>query len=498
MEENQQDIEQIVCTQTMPLNEVKEIDLNQVDSLQLKDGTVVIVEKGLTNEQFTEEAEWFCNDEYAEENDNSNQLRARPLMVMPPRNPRLMPTVGYAVPHQPKPIHYHRGPNRPFIPGGTKIFRARYNQVSTVQQSGPQGNQFGRQQGNQFGPQGNQFGRQQGNQFGPQGNQFGRQQGNQFGPQGNQFGPQGNQFGRQQGNQFGPQGNQFGPQGNQFGRQQGNQFGPQGNQFGPQGNQFGPQGNQFGPKNEKSSSVTYIDPNYGQENQVHDQQKENQVSGQQQGGNQNTNKPVPNPNNPTSNNLPPTIGQMITSPGTTRTEAGIIQPFRARPNREMEQEDFQEEYYEEQYPMEEQYCECCTQDEAQTDNQLRARRVQIIHQPVPMHGQIFAPAPKPSLPMMVPKRGPHHNQISRIDYSTYQPRAFRARRNYVVAPKPMFTPLNSTFQPKALGGYGFGAKGLRPVSHNHGKHAMSYGPIFRSRRRSNSYDDAEEFIDECV
>ena len=410
MEENQQDIEQIVCTQTMPLNEVKEIDLNQVDSLQLKDGTVVIVEKGLTNEQFTEEAEWFCNDEYAEENDNSNQLRARPLMVMPPRNPRLMPTVGYAVPHQPKPIHYHRGPNRPFIPGGTKIFRARYNQVSTVQQSGPQGNQFGRQQGNQFGPQ----------------------------------------------------------------------------------------GNQFGPKNEKSSSVTYIDPNYGQENQVHDQQKENQVSGQQQGGNQNTNKPVPNPNNPTSNNLPPTIGQMITSPGTTRTEAGIIQPFRARPNREMEQEDFQEEYYEEQYPMEEQYCECCTQDEAQTDNQLRARRVQIIHQPVPMHGQIFAPAPKPSLPMMVPKRGPHHNQISRIDYSTYQPRAFRARRNYVVAPKPMFTPLNSTFQPKALGGYGFGAKGLRPVSHNHGKHAMSYGPIFRSRRRSNSYDDAEEFIDECV
>ena len=410
MEENQQDIEQIVCTQTMPLNEVKEIDLNQVDSLQLKDGTVVIVEKGLTNEQFTEEAEWFCNDEYAEENDNSNQLRARPLMVMPPRNPRLMPTVGYAVPHQPKPIHYHRGPNRPFIPGGTKIFRARYNQVSTVQQSGPQGNQFGRQQGNQFGPQ----------------------------------------------------------------------------------------GNQFGPKNEKSSSVTYIDPNYGQENQVHDQQKENQVSGQQQGGNQNTNKPVPNPNNPTSNNLPPTIGQMITSPGTTRTEAGIIQPFRARPNREMEQEDFQEEYYEGQYPMEEQYCECCTQDEAQTDNQLRARRVQIIHQPVPMHGQIFAPAPKPSLPMMVPKRGPHHNQISRIDYSTYQPRAFRARRNYVVAPKPMFTPLNSTFQPKALGGYGFGAKGLRPVSHNHGKHAMSYGPIFRSRRKSNSYDDAEEFIDECV
>ena len=189
---------------------------------------------------------------------------------------------------------------------------------------------------------------------------------------------------------------------------------------------------------------------------------------------------------------------MITSPGTTRTEAGIIQPFRARPNGEMEQEDFQEEYYEEQYPMEEQYCECCTQEEAQTDNQLRARRGQIIHQPVPMHGQIFAPAPKPSLPMMVPKRGPHHNQISRIDYSTYQPRAFRARRNYVVAPKPMFTPLNSTFQPKALGGYGFGAKGLRPVSHNHGKHAMSYGPIFRSRRRSNSYDDAEEFIDECV
>ena len=418
-------------TQSISIDEVKGIDLNQIDSMELKDGTLVVVQREEQlegeNEQFIEEEQQdFCeecvnNDEL---NEQSNQLRARPYMGrigVPVATRGVMGPYGQpqriGIPPKPVSYHHHRGPMGRIIPQGAGItLRGKglieVNETGTEYGKGMKGNQFGPQQGNQFGPQ------QGRNQFGPQGNQFG------FGQQGrNQFGPQqGNQFG------FGQQGrNQFGPQGNQFG------FGQQGrNQFGPQGNQFG-----FG----------------------------------QQGRNQK--QPTQTPNN---TNL-----------------------FRTRPNMVEEQEDFQEEeYYEEQYPCEEQYCECPDVVGDGTENQLRGRPYmmpKVMGHPVHMAHRV---PPKQVIPILPQKRGPVHHGMN-MGYNTYQPnRIFRARRTNVVV-QPMFAPLNATFQPKNFGGYGFGGRHMRPVSHHYGRYAN--GPVaFRSRRRSKSYDAEEcnnEYQEEC-
>ena len=81
--------------------EAQGIDMNQVDSIQLKDGTVVVVQdEGEGNEGeeydngFEEEGEDQICDECAAALENqSYQLRARPMMVHPMR-----PPVGFAVP----------------------------------------------------------------------------------------------------------------------------------------------------------------------------------------------------------------------------------------------------------------------------------------------------------------------------------------------------------------------------------------------------------------
>ena len=418
-------------TQSISIDEVKGIDLNQIDSMELKDGTLVVVQREEQlegeNEQFIEEEQQdFCeecvnNDEL---NEQSNQLRARPYMGrigVPVATRGVMGPYGQpqriGIPPKPVSYHHHRGPMGRIIPQGAGItLRGKglieVNETGTEYGKGMKGNQFGPQQGNQFGPQ------QGRNQFGPQGNQFG------FGQQGR------NQFGPQQGNQFGPQQGR-----NQFGPQQGNQFG-----FGQQGrNQFGPQGNQFG---------------FGQ-----------------QGRNQK--QPTQTPNN---TNL-----------------------FRTRPNMVEEQEDFQEEeYYEEQYPCEEQYCECPDVVGDGTENQLRGRPYmmpKVMGHPVHMAHRV---PPKQVIPILPQKRGPVHHGMN-MGYNTYQPnRIFRARRTNVVV-QPMFAPLNATFQPKNFGGYGFGGRHMRPVSHHYGRYAN--GPVaFRSRRRSKSYDAEEcnnEYQEEC-
>ena len=54
--------------------EVRGIDANQIASMQLKDGTVVVVQG--------EEGAYEENDQEGEYQDQSNQLRARPMMVM--------------------------------------------------------------------------------------------------------------------------------------------------------------------------------------------------------------------------------------------------------------------------------------------------------------------------------------------------------------------------------------------------------------------------------
>ncbi len=509
---------------TITSEEVRGIDLNQVDSMQLKDGTVVILQKEDEldeNGEFNEEMQQDVDEENVcvdEQNENANQLRARPMMgvVGMPVGPRGVigvpgPRHMAPVPIVPKPMLHHRvgvqyggmgkpgnklGPqvNQMVPPGGQ--FGPKTNQYGPkVNQFGPQVNQFG-PKGNQMVPQVNQFGPKGNqmvppvNQYGPKGNQFGPQV-NQFGPKGNQFGPQVNQFGPK-GNQFGPQVNQFGPKGNQMVPPV-NQFGPKGNQVGPKTNQFGPKGNQLGPKgNQAVPKTNQLGP---QGNQVVPKTNQlgpqgNQMPVPQQGMNQ-TQNPTPSqpaqiPNkppttNPAPSNLPQqTINDMLTYPGATQGTGG---PLRARP----QQQDYQEEEY-----LGDEYCECNDADAVDDGNQLRARPMlgrPMVHPPLAR--PVGVPVPKPVVPMMAPKRGP----APMMGYNTYQPRVFRARPKPVVAAVPMFTPVNTTFQPKVVGGYGFGPRGMRPVSHHHGRPPMVAAPVFRAKPRSNSYDAEENNLD---
>ncbi len=157
--------------------------------------------------------------------------------------------------------------------------------------------------------------------------------------------------------------------------------------------------------------------------------------------------------------------------------------FRARPGQE-DENDFQEEEYngEEYYENEAQ-----PQDE-NTEVELRARpRFGVpLYRPVPVVPKVF-PRPVAPIAPMLPKRGPMP-RVPLAGYNTFQPRVFRARPRGVIAPVPMFIPLNATFQPKS---YGFG----RPLSHHPGKRGYMPPPpmrVFRGRPRSNSYDDGQE------
>ena len=133
-------------------DEVKGIDINQIASMQLKDGTVVVVNSESTAEagDYQEQGEFaqeeLAQDEYGqagEENANQeNQLRARPMVGMPygvrpvapvrpavvPGRPMVVPGRPMVVPGRPmvvpKPVP--RGPVvRPGMPMGGVVFRAR-------------------------------------------------------------------------------------------------------------------------------------------------------------------------------------------------------------------------------------------------------------------------------------------------------------------------------------------------------------------------------------
>jgi hypothetical protein len=518
--------------------EVRGIDINQVDSMQLKDGTIVVIQNEEDQiqdqenyNQFTEEAQDQAYDQCTctlEENqiDQSNQLRARPMMGRygpPIMAPRVMPGVPVVprrvvplMPGMPKPMVVPRGH---MMPVGRPVFRARPGMQyggGFGRQQGPQMGGYGRQPagfGPQFGPQKGGFGKQQGfgPQFGPQQGGFGPQKGGygktqgfgpQFGPQqggfGQQFGPQKGGFGPKQG--FGPQ---FGPQQVGYGKQQ-TGFGPQ---FGPQyGNQGKPQGG-FGPQSNQGKPQTGFGPQFGpqQGNQGKPSFNPQQVpptqkpasQGQPQGGlspQQTPQAPISGQNTQT-NKIPVNQPGNAAIPGTNNNNRPLMDMiqyggvYRARPNTEEQEGDYQEEC------VGEELCQC-EQDLEGTEEQLRARPMPRVMPPYPakMHPYGFGPVkPRPVLPVMpigVPRRGPM------AGYSTFQPRVFRARPRVgvVMAPKPMFTPVMNTFQPRAYGGYGFGVRSARPTSYHHyGQKAfMGPGPIFRNRPRSNSYDDAEE------
>ena len=128
-------------------DEVRGIDINQVASMQLKDGTVVVVNSEATAEagDYQDEAEFAQEEvdqvEYdqagQEEVDQANELRARPMVGMPyggvrpavPVRPAVVPMRPAVVPMRPpvvapKPVP--RGPVvRPGMPMGGVVFRAR-------------------------------------------------------------------------------------------------------------------------------------------------------------------------------------------------------------------------------------------------------------------------------------------------------------------------------------------------------------------------------------
>lgn len=113
--------------------EVRGIDINQVASMQLKDGTTVVVqgegELGYEGEFAQEEVDDGAY-EYAAEDvqEQSNQLRARPMVVMAPprvvRPPVVAPGMVRPGPIlAPKPVVVPRGPYRPM--GAPVVFRTR-------------------------------------------------------------------------------------------------------------------------------------------------------------------------------------------------------------------------------------------------------------------------------------------------------------------------------------------------------------------------------------
>ena len=124
--------------------EVSGIDVNQVASMQLKDGTVVVVQgEGETGYDYQNEGE-FTQEQAGQEEyneyyqiDESNQLRARPMMVLaPPKpmGPRPMPVRPMGVPMGRPPVH-PRGPPR-VVPGAV-VFRAKPRMPGPAPYVGP-------------------------------------------------------------------------------------------------------------------------------------------------------------------------------------------------------------------------------------------------------------------------------------------------------------------------------------------------------------------------
>ena len=196
MAENYPENESTVIT----TEELQGIDINQVDSMQLKDGTVVLVKEGEEmdeqeyDNQFMEEDQEQMYEECEGnfEDAQSNQLRARPMMgrMAYPMGPR--PPVMPVAPMRPavmKPMVVSRGPVRPAMPMGRVIFRRRpgTKNAGGFQQGGfgqPGFGGMGKQQGGYGQPGYGRMGKQQGG-FGPQ------QGGNNYKPQGNQIPTQG-------------------------------------------------------------------------------------------------------------------------------------------------------------------------------------------------------------------------------------------------------------------------------------------------------------------
>lgn len=168
-------------------------------------------------------------------------------------------------------------------------------------------------------------------------------------------------------------------------------------------------------------------------------------------------------------------GMLYPKPGMVRPMPVLTRPmFRARPN--VEQEEEAAEYEQEEIPGEEQYNVEDQQEDYQADD-LRHRPMMMVPPPrhIPMRPRVIPPPmPHRRGPMMVPMMG----------YNTFQPRVFRGRPRPRVVPVPMFTPLNTTFQPRM---YGFGMRGPK-----YGPYPAMRTYAFRGKERSNSYDAKEE------
>jgi hypothetical protein len=197
-------------------------------------------------------------------------------------------------------------------------------------------------------------------------------------------------------------------------------------------------------------------------------------------------KPVPVrpavvPTRPVVPGPKPLVNQMITAPR-----------YRARPNYN-EEEDFQEEY-----AGEEDYCECDDYEGAEEENQLRARPL-VVPAPMtyapgvarpPVHHLPHRPpfvAPPRVTPVPV-KRGP---AVVRPGYNTFQPGVFRARPRMMVAARPAVRPMMTPVVP----GYGVG-RVVRPMPPPPRPYGFGMGPVFRSRPETAEQDYDEEYAEE--
>ena len=96
--------------------EMRGIDMNQVKSMQLKDGTIIIINNENEEQDYDENVDYTLNEQL-------NQFRARPMknkMINPltPNlfiNPRMNRLIG-PIPAQPPKAVFPRGPNRGVIP----------------------------------------------------------------------------------------------------------------------------------------------------------------------------------------------------------------------------------------------------------------------------------------------------------------------------------------------------------------------------------------------
>ena len=150
--------------------------------------------------------------------------------------------------------------------------------------------------------------------------------------------------------------------------------------------------------------------------------------------------------------------------------------FRARPNTEQQEEEEAAEYEQEEVAGEDQYAEYDQEQDYQVDD-LRHRPMMMVPPPrhMPMRPRVMPP------PMMPHRRGPMMAPM--MGYNTFQPRVFRHRPRPRIVPVPMFTPLNTTFQPRMMGMRGPRYGPMPP---------MMRAPLFRGKERSNSFDDAEQ------